>query len=217
MSRWLAVLLFGGVLVAAEPTRFTFDGDNPGRPPAGFVFTVSANDAPGVWVVREDDAPGRGRVLVQTSADGRGSRFPMAVVEGVVAADVDVSVKLKPMAGREDQAGGLVWRYQDPGHYYVVRVNALEGNVVLYKVAAGRRVDLPLKGEGRTYGKKAVIPTGQWGDLRVVADGPRFEVFWNGTRLFDVEDATFSQPGRVGLWTKADSVTAFDDLTVVTR
>jgi hypothetical protein len=217
MSRCCAVLLFGGVLVAAETTRFTFDGEAPGRPPAGFVFTVSANDTPGVWVVRDDDAPGHGRVLVQTSADGRGSRFPMAVVEGVVAADVDVSVKLKPMAGREDRAGGLVWRYQDPANYYVVRVNALEGNVVLYKVADGRRVDLPLKGEGRTYGKKAVVPTGQWGGLRVVAAGPRFEVSWNGTRLFDVEDATFAQPGRVGLWTKADSVTAFDDLTVVTR
>ena len=122
-----------------------------------------------------------------------------------------------PMAGREDQAGGLVWRYQDPGHYYVVRVNALEGNVVLYKVAAGQRVDLPLTGEGRTYGKKAAVSTGQWGELRVVAAGPRFDVFWNGARLFVVEDATFSQPGRVGLWTKADSVTAFDDLTVVTR
>ena len=217
MSRWCAVLLFGGVLVAAETTRVTFDGDAPGRPPAGFVFTVSANDPPGVWVVRDDDAPGRGRVLVQTSADGRGSRFPMAVVEGMVAADVDVSVKIKPMAGREDQAGGLVWRYQDPGHYYVVRVNALEGNVVLYKVDAGRRVDLPLKGEGRTYGKKATVSTGQWGELRVVAVGPRFEVFWNGARLFEAEDATFSQSGRVGLWTKADSVTAFDDLTVVTR
>ena len=121
------------------------------------------------------------------------------------------------MAGREDQAGGLIWRYQDPGHYYVVRVNALEGNVVLYKVDAGRRVDLPLKGEGRTYGKKATVSAGQWGELRVVAAGPRFEVFWKGVRLFEVEDATFSQPGRVGLWTKADSVTAFDDLTVVTR
>jgi hypothetical protein len=141
----------------------------------------------------------------------------MAVVEGVVAADVDVSVKIKPMAGREDQAGGLVWRYRDPGHYYVVRVNPLEGNVVLYKVDAGRRVDLPLKGEGRTYGKKATVSAGQWGELRVVAAGPRFEVFWNGVRLFEVEDASFSQSGRVGLWTKADSVTAFDDLTVVTR
>lgn len=217
MARWCAVLLFGGVLVAAETTRFTFDGEAPGRPPAGFVFTVSANDTPGVWVVREEAAPGRGRVLVQTSAEGRGGRFPIAVLESVVAADVDVSVKLKPMAGREDQAGGLVWRYQDAANYYVVRVNALEGNVVLYKVADGRRVDLPLKGEGRTYGKKAVVPSGQWGDLRVVATGPHFEVSWNGTRLFDVEDATFSQPGRVGLWTKADSVTAFDDLTVVTR
>jgi hypothetical protein len=88
---------------------------------------------------------------------------------------------------------------------------------VLYKVERGKRTDLPLKGEGRTYGKKAPVPSGQWGTLRVVATGSLFQVFLNGSKLYEVEDATFTQPGRVGVWTKADSVTQFDDLTIVTK
>jgi hypothetical protein len=98
-----------------------------------------------------------------------------------------------------------------------VRANALENNVVLYKVERGQRTDLPLKGAGRTYGQAVKVPSGQWATLRVVATGPLFEVWLNGMKLYDVEDATFSLPGRVGVWTKADSVTQFDDLTVVTR
>jgi hypothetical protein len=88
---------------------------------------------------------------------------------------------------------------------------------VLYKVEGGKRTDLPLKGEGRTYGKKSDVPSGQWSTLRVVANGRLFEVYLNGAKLYDVEDATFSKAGKVGVWTKADSVTQFDDLTVVTR
>ena len=88
---------------------------------------------------------------------------------------------------------------------------------MLYKVENGTRTDLPVKGEGRTYGKKADVPAARWSTLRVVATGRLFEVSFNGTKLFEVEDATFTQPGKVGVWTKADSVTQFDDLTVVTR
>ena len=88
---------------------------------------------------------------------------------------------------------------------------------MLYKVENGKRTDLPLKGEGRTYGKKVDVPANQWSTLRVVAAGPRFEVYFNGTKLFEVEDSTFTQVGKVGVWTKADSVTQFDDLTIVTK
>jgi hypothetical protein len=85
------------------------------------------------------------------------------------------------------------------------------------KVENGKRIDLAVKGEGRTYGKKAEVPVGQWSTLRVVTAGPRFEVYFNGTKLYEVEDGTFTQPGKLGVWTKADSVTQFDDLTVVTK
>ncbi len=84
--------------------------------------------------------------------------------------------------------------------------------MVLYKVEGGRRTDLPVKGEGRTYGKKAPVPSGAWSTLAVRVRGTLFEVLLDGTKLYEVEDATFAGPGRVGVWTKADSVTRFDDL-----
>ena len=124
---------------------------------------------------------------------------------------------MRPLAGQVDQAGGLVWRYQNQDNYYLVRANALEGNVVLYKVENGKRTDLPLRAEGRTYGKKGDVPARQWSTLRVVATGSVFEVYFNGAALYEVDDSTFREPGKVGLWTKADSVTQFDDLTVVSK
>jgi hypothetical protein len=141
----------------------------------------------------------------------------VAVVSDISAADLDLSVRFRPISGRVDQAAGLVWRYRDQDNYYIVRANALEDNVVLYKVENGRRTDLPVKGEGRTYGKTSEVPARQWSTLRVVANGRLFEVYFDGTKLYDVEDATFTQAGKVGVWTKADSVTQFDDLTIVTK
>jgi hypothetical protein len=169
---------------------------------------------PGRWLVQEDK---RGKYLAQLDADGTRNRFPMAVLADVSAANVDLSVRFRPVSGRVDQAAGLVWRYQNEDNYYIVRANALEDNVVLYKVQNGQRTDLAVKGEGRTYGKPAEVPTGQWSMLRVVATSGRFEVFFNGAKLYEVEDATFTGAGRVGVWTKADSITHFDDLTVTTK
>ncbi len=192
-----------------------FDNDEAGKPPKGFVFGLTGQGKPGVWVVRMDPtAPSTPNVLAQTDADPVSYRFPLCVYEGFTGRDVDVSVKYKPVSGREDRAAGIVWRYQDPDNYYIVRANANENNVVLYKVENGIRTDLPLVGKGRTYGVKAPIPSGRWGALRVVAIGSRFEVYSNGVKLFEVEDATFPGAGKVGLWTKADSVTLFDDFTI---
>ena len=209
------VLTAAAIVASGETRRVDFSGDTVGQAPSGFVFGHTAKTgAPGKWVIQQD---GTNKVLAQTDADSTRSRFPVAVLADVSAADVDLSARFKPVSGRVDQAAGLVWRYRDEDNYYIVRANALEDNVVLYKVEKGRRTDLPVKGEGRTYGKKADVPAGQWSTLRVVASGPRFEVYFNGTKLYEVEDATFVQPGRVGVWTKADSVTQFDDLTVVTK
>jgi hypothetical protein len=210
------VILAASTMVGYAASRtFGFDGDVVGQPPRGFVFGHTAKvGAPGTWVVQ---AEGTNHYLAQTGADATRSRFPVAVASDVSAADVDVSVRFRPISGRVDQAAGLVWRYQNEDNYYLVRANALENNVVLYKVERGRRTDLPLKGAGRTYGKAAEVPRGQWSTLRVVATGPLFEVSLNGVTLYEVEDATFTAAGRVGVWTKADSVTHFDDLTIVMR
>jgi hypothetical protein len=139
----------------------------------------------------------------------------VCAVEGIVFGDGTISVAFKPLAGSIDQAAGMVWRMRDADNYYVVRANALERNVVLYKVQEGTRSDLkPVGGGLRAYGTSAAVEANRWHELRVVARGTRFSVFLDAKQLFDVDDTTFRDPGKVGIWTKADSVTAFDDLTV---
>jgi hypothetical protein len=216
VSLFIAAIAVSMTLVVHGATRkVDFTDDAVGQAPKGFEFGHTAKvGAPGTWVVQ---AEGSNKYLAQVDADNTRSRFPVAVLSDVMAADVDLSARFKPVSGRVDQAAGLVWRYQNEDNYYIVRANALENNVVLYKVEKGKRTDLPVKGEGRTYGKKAQVPSGQWSTLRVVATGPRFEVFFNGSELYEVEDTTFTKTGKVGVWTKADSVTQFDDVTIVTK
>ena len=203
------------VTVHGQMRKVDFEQDTVGQPPTGFMFGHTRKlGMPGRWVVQQE---GGGKYLAQLEADGTRNRFPVAVMADVSATDLDLSVRVRPVSGRVDQAAGLVWRYQNEDNYYLVRANALEGNVVLYKVQNGQRTDLPVKGEGRTYGKSAKVAGGQWSTLRVTAMGPRFDVYFNGAKLYEVEDATFKEPGRIGVWTKADSVTHFDDLTVTTK
>jgi hypothetical protein len=194
-----------------------FDQDETGKPPQAFTTALTGSGVPGAWLIQKDPAaPSQPNVLAQTDMDKTGYRFPLCVYDGFSGKNVDLSVKFKPVKGEVDQAAGLVWRYKDKDNYYIVRANALENNVVLYKVEKGKRTDLPLMGKGRTYGAKAKVPSGEWGTLRVVVKGNLFKVFLNGTELYEVEDATFAESGRVGLWTKADSYTLFDDLTINT-
>jgi hypothetical protein len=160
------LLLCAGLLLArstgAQTKMINFDNDALGKPPAGFSFGLTGKGKPGVWVVRKDDAsPDHGNVLAQTDADPTGYRFPLCVYDTITAKDVDVSVKFKAISGKGDQGAGIVWRYRDQDNYYIVRANALESNVVLYKVEDGKRTDLPLKGEGRTYGKKERLRPGR--------------------------------------------------------
>ena len=216
VTLFMALVVLGVMVVVHGASRTVdFSDDAVGQAPKGFEFGHTAKvGTPGKWIVQSE---GSNKYLAQVDADNTRSRFPVAVVGDLRAADVDLSVRFKPVSGRVDQAAGLVWRFQNEDNYYIVRANALENNVVLYKVEKGKRTDLAVKGEGRTYGKKAQVPSGQWSTLRVVAAGPRFEVHFNGSKLYEVEDSTFGQAGKVGVWTKADSVTHFDDLTVVTK
>jgi hypothetical protein len=196
----------------ARDVKIDFEDSTPGSPPTGFSTAVTHGGEPGRFVVEEDEGD---RVVVQRSADRTNGRFPLCVFDGFSASDVAVSVRVKPISGEVDRAGGLVFRYRDPDNYYLVRANALEGNVVPYKVERGKRSDLKPSGSGLfTYGKKTDVPSGQWSVLRVEARGNRFSVSFAGKALFEVEDDTFAGAGKVGLWTKADSVTAFDDLAI---
>ena len=163
----------------------------------------------------EAGAPRGTHVLVQTSTDATGGRFPLCIFDAVSTTDGAFGVRFKPVSGKVDRAAGLVWRYRDADNYYIVRANALEGNVVLYKVENGKRSDLKPVGSGMlAYGKKTRVESGRWQTLELKALGSKFALSLNGEHLFDVEDTTFTAPGTVGLWTKADSVTAFDDLAI---
>jgi len=198
----------------ADALMIDFDSDNAGAAPSGFTAAVNKG-RPGAWrVERVAGAPSGAHAVVQTDADRTNSRFPVLIYDDLQATDVDLSVRFQPVSGRVDQAAGLVWRYRDPNNYYVVRANALEDNVVLYKMENGKRSDLPVRGTGSGYGVDADVPDQGWGELRVTARGPLFEVYLGGRKLFEVEDRTFTGAGRVGVWTKADSVTRFDDLRI---
>jgi len=171
-----------------------------------------AGAAPRWEVLRDASAPSKPNVLAQLSADASDSRCPLAILNTANYRDGEVGVKFKTVAGKAEQAAGLVWRYRDPDNYYLVRANALENNIVMYKVERGQRISLAPKGKPpKTYGVKHKIPSRTWSILRVSFKRSRFEVYFDHRKVFEVEDATFSQPGKVGLWTKADSVTYFDD------
>ncbi len=196
-----------------------FESMAVGEAPSGFTCARTGRGAPGTWAIQDDaTAPAGTRVLAQTSSDATSYRFPVCAYEGFSATDIDLSVAFKPVSGTVDQAAGLVWRYRDSDNYYVARANALEDNVVLYKVEKGKRSDLkPVGSWFFAYGRDAEVPAGRWSTLRIVAKGGRFSVWLGDEHLFDVEDDTFSAAGKVGLWTKADSVTRFDALRIESR
>ncbi len=193
-----------------------FEGSGKEALPQGFTSAMTSEGGAPRWSVQEvADSPSGKMVVAQVSDDKTRGRFPLLVHNGVKSKNLDLSVKFKPVAGTVDQAGGLVWRYADKDNYYIVRANALEDNVVLYKVQGGKRTSIAPSGTASgTYGQKVKVVGHQWHDLRVVARGNTFEVYFDGKKLYEVEDETFPAAGQVGLWTKADSVTLFDNLTV---
>ena len=214
----MRILLFLiGIPLLAETVNF--DTAAAGSLPAGWTSAMThKGGAPG-WEVRKDPtAPSQPNVLAQLSSDPTGARFPLAIADRWSFTDGEIGVKCKSVAGKGDQACGVVWRYRDPDNYYIARANALEDNVVLYKVEKSSRVSIAPKGTpSKTYGVKHKVPSQTWNTLRVTFAGNHFEVFFNGQKLFEAEDSTFTGPGKTGLWTKADSVTYFDDFQIVPK
>ena len=191
---------------AGQPIAMTFDTDKHDAAPAGFTFGRTGKGGPGKWVVKtEAGAPSGKNVLAQVDTDATDYRFPVAMADTRPLGDVRLSVRCKPVSGKVDQACGLIFRAADADNYYVTRANALENNVRLYHVVKGSRQQFA--------GWSGKVASGVWHELRVDAKGDHFEVYFDGTRVIDAHDATFTTPGKVGLWTKADSVTYFDDLT----
>ncbi|HYZ86809.1 MAG TPA: family 16 glycoside hydrolase [Bryobacteraceae bacterium] len=204
----LTAILLTGI---APAETVTFDKAQLGALPRGWISAMTHSGGEPRWEVIHDDA-GAAQVLAQLSRDKTSGRFPLAIYDNARLRDGEVSVRCKSVSGEIDQACGVVWRYRDPNNYYITRANALENNVVLYKVQDGERRSLAPKGHpSRAYGVKHPVPSGQWNELRVNFQGNLMTVFFNGQQLFQVEDDSFSEAGKVGLWTKADSVTYFDD------
>jgi hypothetical protein len=189
---------------------YNFDGDTPGQLPAKFHGAKTGGGTQEKWTVTADPtAPSKPNVVAQTSTAQTDYRFPLLISDEGSFQDLDLSVKFKAVSGSIDRAGGLVFRLKDPNNYYIVRANALENNYRLYHVVNGRR--------SQFAGANLKVTSGEWHELRVEAIGNKITCYYDGNKKIEATDDTFKDAGKIGLWTKADSVTHFDDLKVTAK
>jgi len=187
-------------------TMIALEKMDVGSPPAGFEFTRTGQGGPAQWVVVSDPTASGGRAVEQSSTERTDYRFPLAIYTPLLVKNGDVAVRFKSVAGKVDQAGGIAMRLIDAGNYYVVRANALEDNVRFYRMVKGKREQLE--------GADVKVSGNEWHTLGLKAEGERFTVTFDGNQLFTATDRTFTDAGKVALWTKADSVTRFDRIEI---
>jgi len=206
MKTFAASLIVGSCVLAlcqeaAMAEAINFDHERTGALPAGWKAGVTGRGSPKWSVEKDDTAPSPPNVLKQS---GSGT-FPWCVKSDTSIENGSVEVKFKPISGREDAAGGVVWRWKDGDNYYVARANALEDNVSLYHTTNGQRNTIKYV--------NAPVAKNQWHALRVEFAGKSIRVVLDGKVYIEQQDDHISGPGAVGVWTKADSVTAFDDFS----
>jgi hypothetical protein len=192
--------------LAASAEMISFTDTPVGAAPANFTSARTGSGGSGQWTVVDDASAEGGRAVEQVSTERTDYRFPLAIYQPVSAKDLEVSVRFKPVAGKVDRAGGIALRLQDADNYYVVRANALEDNVRFYHVVKGRRSELK--------SANLKVASNEWHTLTLRAEDDRFTVAFDGNQLYTVTDRTIAQPGKVALWTKADSITRFDRLDI---
>ena len=205
--KMLLVLTLTPLLVVAVVVAdaINFDTLTAGHPPPGWTATKTGSGT-AKWTIEQDDsAPSKPNVLKQSGQ----ATYPVCIKDDTSIKDGFVEVKFKPISGKEDQAGGLIWRAKDSNNYYIARANALEDNVTIYHTINGRRTE-----KKRTNMK---VASNQWHTLRVDFQDNRFTVTFDGKKAIDWDDNTFKDAGKVGVWTKADSVTLFDDFSYGTK
>jgi hypothetical protein len=210
----LALLLATGIILTDGSEAFSQSAATVvaianmeiGTTPADFKFAKTGEGDTGKWTVVADETSLVGRVIEQSSTDRTDYRFPLAIFEPVVAKNIDVSVRFKPVAGRVDQAAGIAVRLLNGDNYYVVRANALEDNVRFYRVVKGRREQIA--------GTDIKVASNEWHALGIKAVGEHFTIEFDGKTLFTTSDKLFEGAGRVALWTKSDSVTRFDQIAL---
>lgn len=186
---------------AAMADTIHFDDAKVGAVPSGWTATQTG-EGTAKWAIESDaSAPSKPNVLKQSGE----AAYPVCIKENTNLKDGFVEVKFKSVAGKEDQAGGVIWRCKDAENYYVARANALEDNVTIYHTIGGRRSSF------KSVGSK--VTSGQWHLLRVEFSGSQFTVIFDGATVLEASDKHFTDAGKVGVWTKADSVTLFDDFS----
>src|SRR6266513_1209597 len=185
----------------ADAETVNFDDMKAGVPPPGWTATQTGSGTAKWTVDKDNSAPSKPNVLKQSGQ----ATFPVCFKNGTSIKDGFVDVKFKPIAGKEDQAGGVIWRLQDANNYYIARANALESNVTIYHTVKGKRTE-----KKRTDMK---VASGQWHTLRVDFSDNHFTVTLDGKKAIEWDDKAFTEAGMVGVWTKADSVTLFDDFS----
>jgi hypothetical protein len=214
MSRFAAALIVAcaPVLGADEPKPLTddFEGTKAGAVPKGWTVAKTGPGAGSAWKVIEDQTAPKGPKVLAQTAESEKAVFNLCVLADAKFKDVELTVAFKAVAGATDQGGGVVWRYKDANNYYVARFNPLEDNYRVYKVADGKRVQLG-------SAEKLVAGAGKWHTLRVTMTGDTITCALNGKTHLEVKDATFAGAGAVGLWTKADARTSFDDFRAAER
>jgi len=188
-----------------KPSNVTIDFGKYalGRPPEGFTTAVTNSNVPGKWIIV--DANGK-KALAQTDTSQINPRFPICVYDKISIKNVEVTTDFMAVSGKLDQAAGLVARYKDENNYYITRANALEDNLRLYKVESGKRIQIAEA--------KLKTTAGEWHNLKLEVCGTNQKVFYDGKLVINANDATFQEAGKVGLWTKADSVTYFANLKI---
>ena len=190
-----------------EASTWDFESDTPGALPAGWrLGTTNPGDGEAEWAVVESTDPNApGKAFAVTSSTNTGQAYNVAVAEDSVYDHVDLSVRVRADAGEEDQGGGPIWRCIDPNNYYICRFNPLEENFRVYKVINGKRTQLESTPE--------FTGAGEWVTIRVRMVGDAIECYIDGVLALEATDETLPGPGKIGLWTKADAATSFDDLT----
>src|SRR3989475_1129821 len=186
---------------AALADTANFDDLKTGAPPPGWTATKTGKGDPKWEVVADESAPSKPNVLKQSGV----ATYPVCIKEDTSLKDGFVEVKFKPLSGKEDQAGGVIWRCHDADNYYIARANAIEDNVTIYHTLHGKR------SEKKRINTK--VTSNRWHTLRVDFKDNYFVVTFDGKRAFVWKDDTFKDAGKVGLWTKADSTTLFDDFS----
>ena len=203
--RSIALIHLLVVSATALADTANFDDAKTGALPKDWVDTQTGSGTAKWAVGKADDAPSKPNVLKQSGV----ATFSFCIKEDTNIKDGFVSVKFKPVAGKEDQAGGVIWRCRDKNNYYIARANALEDNVTIYHTIKGQRLAFK--------SVKELVKPGVWHTLRVDFQGNKFAVAFDGKKVLEAADESFAEAGRVGLWTKADSVTLFDDFSYGAR